>query len=93
MESKNPSPALPADAGSGSLSPWRGLSFLSASRLGRPPSPKEGGPLPAPSPAGAGRAFARRRVVDAQDGQPATARRRVRGRLHGNPSTDLQLAP
>jgi hypothetical protein len=35
------------------------------------------------SPAGAGRAFARRRVMDAQGAQPAMARRRVRGRFHG----------
>jgi tetratricopeptide (TPR) repeat protein len=39
----------------------------------------EGGPPPALSSAGTGRAFARRRVMDAQRAQPATARRRVRG--------------
>ena len=31
----------------------------------------------------AGRAFARRRVKDGQGASPATARRRVRGQLHG----------
>jgi hypothetical protein len=36
---------------------------------------------PAFSPAGAGRAFARRRAMDAQGALPATARRRVRGSL------------
>jgi hypothetical protein len=41
---------------------------------------EEGVPRPAFSPAGAGRAYARRRVIDAQGAQPATARRRVRGR-------------
>ena len=39
----------------------------------------EGGPRPALSPAGAGRAFARRGVMDVQGKQPAAARRRVRG--------------
>ena len=39
----------------------------------------EGGPLPALLPAGAGRAFARRRGMELQGAQPATARRRVRG--------------
>ena len=39
----------------------------------------KGGPAPAFSSAGAGRAFARRRVMDAQGAQPAKARRRVRG--------------
>jgi hypothetical protein len=52
------------------------------------PSPKgRGWPATALSPAGAGRAFARRRVMDAQGAQPATARRRVRGQLCGEGNT------
>jgi hypothetical protein len=45
------------------------------------PSPPwgRGWTAPAFSSAGAGRAFARQRVMDAQGAQPATARRRVRG--------------
>ncbi len=43
----------------------------------------EGGPRPTLSPARAGRAFARRRVIGAQAGQPAAARRRVRDQFHG----------
>jgi hypothetical protein len=44
----------------------------------------EGGLRPASSLAGAGRAFARRRVMDAQGAQLATARRRVRGQFRGD---------
>jgi hypothetical protein len=44
----------------------------------------EGGPRPAVSPVGAGRAFARRRVMNAKGTQPVTAHRRVGGPLHGD---------
>jgi hypothetical protein len=51
----------------------------------RPLAWGEGVPQPAFSPAGAGQAFARRRVMDAQGAQPAAARRRVRG--HSAPAS------
>ena len=53
----------------------------------------EGGPPPAFSSAGAGRAFARRRVMDAQGAQPASARRRVRGSRASAPSSRAYISP
>jgi hypothetical protein len=57
----------------------RAPAFGNAETPGPLPLGGEGGPPPAFSLAGAGRTFARRRVVDVQGKQPATARRRVRG--------------
>jgi hypothetical protein len=64
----------------------------------RPLAWGEGGPQPALSPAGAGRAFARPRITDAQGTQPATARlvsprlREARRRVRGHSAPAPQKA-
>jgi hypothetical protein len=56
---------------------------ISGPRWGRS-DPRNRGECPARAfpPAAVGQAFARRRVMDAQCAQPATARRRVRGNIN-----------
>ena len=81
----NESPPANAEAPQASLGRHRGSLSDQLSPL---PLGGEGAPPPTVSSAGAGRAFARRRVMDVQGKQAATARRRVRGSRFANAMVD-----